>query len=94
MSDVPRVLVVDDDPVARAAISGLLRRRYEVVTAATADEALTAFKEQRFDVALVDVMLPDRDGCALTEQVRALPRGAKVPILIISGRRSFATRKK
>ena len=79
-ADVPvqiagaRVLVVDDEPDARA----LLRRLFEehgavVSTASSAAEALSRLRVERPDVLVSDIGMPDEDGYALIRRVRALP---------------------
>lgn len=68
-----RILVADDEPTLRLAITLFLTRRGHVVTqAADAYEALRLAKETDFDVALVDARMPG-DGLALLEQLDALP---------------------
>jgi nitrogen-specific signal transduction histidine kinase/CheY-like chemotaxis protein len=68
-----RVLVADDEPALRLAISLFLTRRgHAVVQAADAYEALDLAKAQPFDVALVDARMPG-DGLALLEQLEEVP---------------------
>jgi signal transduction histidine kinase len=68
-----RVLVADDEPTLRLAISLFLGRRgHQVTQAADAYEALRLAKEQEFDVALVDARMPG-DGLQLLEQLEAMP---------------------
>jgi DNA-binding NarL/FixJ family response regulator len=74
------VLVVDDDPAFRDLAERLLTgNNLEVVgQAGTATEAITAAKAIKPDGVLVDVDLPDRNGIALTSELRALPWRPKV----------------
>lgn len=68
-----RVLVADDEPTLRLAISLFLNRRgHHVTQAADAYEALELAGKQGFDVALVDARMPG-DGLALLEQLEAMP---------------------
>jgi nitrogen-specific signal transduction histidine kinase len=70
---VLRVLVADDEPTLRLAISLFLARRgHKVVQAGDAYEALRLARESDFDVALVDARMPG-DGLALLEQLEAMP---------------------
>jgi PAS domain S-box-containing protein len=76
------VLVVDDAPDARELVSHLLTDcGCTVKTAATVDEALAAFRQQKPDILLSDVGMPGRDGYDLIREIRALPkdRGGEVP---------------
>jgi two-component system KDP operon response regulator KdpE len=81
---VTTVLVVDDEPqILRALRINLAARSYDVVTAATAREALDAAARHHPDVVLLDLGLPDLDG---VEVVRGLRGWTDVPIIILSGR--------
>jgi PAS domain S-box-containing protein len=81
-----RVLVVDDEPDARDLVSIVLRGAgAEVVTAATAAEALTMIDRQPPDVLISDIGMPDQDGYDLIREVRR--RGdarARLPALALT----------
>jgi two-component system, sporulation sensor kinase E len=70
------VLVVDDEQAILEILKQFISERgYRVTTAASAAEALAFVEEERFDVALIDLKLPDRAGLDLLEPiVRANPR--------------------
>ena len=81
------VLVVDDQPDARELIKRLLEDcAAEVLTAATADEALVLIEMRRPDVLISDIGMPDADGYELLKRVRALGpgRGGKVPAIALT----------
>ncbi|MDX6695642.1 MAG: hypothetical protein QOF02_3245 [Blastocatellia bacterium] len=66
-----KILVVDDDPELQDLVGFALKREgYEVTRADDAFEALAAIKEQRFDLALLDVMMPRMDGLMMLAQLR------------------------
>lgn len=74
-----RVLVVDDEPLARLRLRGLLQAQAEppvlaVDEAAGADEALQRLARQPADVVLLDVQMPGRDGLKLAPALKALPQ--------------------
>jgi PAS domain S-box-containing protein len=82
-----RVLVVDDEPDARGLVKRLLENcGAEVRTAASAGEAMTLLTEERPDVLISDIGMPDEDGYALIRMVRALPpdRGGAVPAVALT----------
>ena len=80
----PRILVVEDDPVTRAAVAGnLAAHGYHVDEAADAGSGLRAWDAGRPDVILLDLGLPDRDGITVIRHVR---REAATPILVLSAR--------
>ena len=69
-----RVLVVDDEPDSRQLIKHLLEGCDATVTmAASAAEAMQAFKQNKFDVVVSDIGMPDTDGYELARLLRTLP---------------------
>lgn len=71
-----RVLVVDDDRDAVALVERTLRKYgAEVVTAASAGEAVERLSEKQFDVLLSDISMPDEDGYSLIRRVREREQG-------------------
>ncbi len=82
----PRLLLVDDDPMLRHMAARTLRHAgFEVVDAADGEACLAAFAAQAFDLVLLDVMLPGLDGFEVCQRLRSLPRGARVPVLMLTG---------
>jgi two-component system OmpR family response regulator len=79
------LLVVDDEPFLRDAVAASLRfLGFEVTTAQTGLEALRMARDRRFDLVVLDVMLPDADGF---EVVRRLRRdGCRVPVIFLTAR--------
>jgi len=79
-----RVLVVDDEPqILRALRINLQARQFDVITAADGSTALEAAKNQRPDLLILDLGLPDLDG---VDVIRALRDWTQVPIIVLSGR--------
>ena len=69
-----RVLLVDDDPIWRRVGQRLLERLgYRVVLAVNGREAVQAAQEGRFAAVLMDMMMPEMDGCAASRAIRELP---------------------
>lgn len=86
-----RVLLLEDDlGTAKAVVSGLASRGYEVVHAADLGEASSAVERQRFDVAVLDLMVPGGSGYTVLELLRAHSPG--VPVLILTARDSVSDR--
>lgn len=80
-----RILVVEDDPVTRAALTRLLARRgYETAAVENAKEALAAVEAGGFDLVLMDLQLPDGDGLEITKQLRRDPRWARLPVIAVT----------
>src|SRR5439155_16179746 len=82
--DAPHLLVVDDDRRIRDLLSRfLLGEGYRVTTASTAAEARGRLDGLRFDLLILDVMMPGETGIELT---RALRTSSSVPILMLTAR--------
>jgi len=81
-----RLLVVDDDALLRGMSARTLRHAgFEVVEADGGAQALALFAAQPFDLLLLDVLMPDMDGYEVCSRIRALPNGARVPVLMLTG---------
>jgi CheY-like chemotaxis protein len=81
---VPRVLVVDDDPMVCVAIEACLTRRgFEVTVADGGEAGMRALESSDFDVMLVDVFMPHMHGLESIRMFR--DRRPELPILAMSG---------
>lgn len=88
---VMRALLVEDDAsIADFVIRGLKEAGFAVDHAADGEAGLKAAVDQPYDVAIVDLMLPRRDGLSLIEELRR--RGIATPVLILSARRTVDDR--
>lgn len=86
-----RILVVEDDPtIADFVAKGLRENGFAVDVAADGEQGLESAVAAPYDAAIVDVMLPRRDGLALIDALRG--RGIRTPVLILSARRSVDDR--
>lgn len=80
-----RILVVEDEEnLADVIKMNLELERYDVVHVARGDEAVSTFKKERFDLIVLDVMLPGLDGFAVCQSIRL--ENTKVPILFLTAR--------
>ena len=80
-----RLLVVDDEPNIRDLLATSLRfAGFEVFTASTGNEAIREATENKPDLVVLDVMLPDMDGFTVTRRLR--DRGEEYPILFLTAR--------
>ena len=80
-----RLLVVDDEPSIRELLTASLRfAGFEVFAAADGQEALALADKHRPDLVVLDVMLPDLDGFAVTRRLRE--RGRDMPVLVLTAR--------
>jgi len=86
-----RALIVEDDAtIAEFVARGLREAGFAVDLAADGEEGLAQALHGQHDVAVVDLMLPRRDGLTLIDELRR--RGRNTPVLILSARRSVDDR--
>ena len=79
-----RILLVDDEQAILTLLSFPLRKDgYDVVEAADGPEALLRFDESDFDLVVLDVMMPRKDGWAMLKDLRA---SKSTPVLFLSAR--------
>jgi CheY-like chemotaxis protein len=84
-----RILVADDDEdFLRVARAILEHAGFIVETAENGEEALKAIKKRKYDLLVLDVVMPKIDGIKLFRMVRKSERYSKIPVLFISGRAS------
>jgi len=84
MKDGRRILVVDDDPGIGAMLAkALARHGFQVDSTTSADEALERTESTNYDAALVDLVMPGRDGKDLAETLRR--RFPGLPIGLLTG---------
>ena len=83
---MPReILVVEDNDTSRRLMKVLLKANgYEVIEAATGEEAMTYLRDQRPDLILMDIQLPTTDGLALTGEIKSHPETEDIPIVAVT----------
>ena len=82
----PLVLVIDDDAMMRMLVCEALKSGgFRVEEAEDGAAGLASFTDLRPDVVLLDVVMPGMDGFATCTALRALPSGARVPVLMMTG---------
>jgi DNA-binding response OmpR family regulator len=82
--------VEDEAKVAGALQEGLERERYEVVVAPTGEEGFFLINAEEFDLIILDLMLPGRDGLQILSALRK--RGLQTPVLILTARDAIEDR--
>jgi predicted signal transduction protein with EAL and GGDEF domain/FixJ family two-component response regulator len=81
-----RVLVADDDAILREIAGAMLRDAgFTVQTVASGDAAVAACALRLPNIALLDVEMPDGNGYQACTNIRALPGGADLPIVMVTG---------
>jgi two-component system OmpR family response regulator/two-component system alkaline phosphatase synthesis response regulator PhoP len=86
-----RVLVVEDDPHIRELVELHLQLEgLTVVSVSDGNDALARARAERFDLIVLDLMLPGLDGVTVCRAVRRESRNSDVPILMLTARRDEA----
>lgn len=86
-----RVLVVEDEPTNREIAEVILTSQgHQVTSCRNGQEALDLVlgKGERFDVILMDVLMPGMDGLEVTRRIRAHPPSQDVPVICVSAKAS------
>jgi DNA-binding response OmpR family regulator len=87
-----RILLIEDEPKLRESLAeGLRLENWDVSTGATGAEAQTLIETERFDLLILDWMLPDHDGIEVLRRIRS--RGFSVPVLIVTARHGHSDRR-
>lgn len=80
-----QILVIEDEyKVAAALKKGLEAEYYKVIVAHTGEEGFYQLNSERFDLVILDLMLPGRDGIEILRTLRK--RGLEIPVLILTAR--------
>jgi len=91
MKERVHILVVEDEPkLASALKEGLEDERYDVSVAKSGEEGFYLLHSERFDLLMLDVMLPGRNGFEVLAQLRK--NGVAIPVLLLTARDSVDDR--
>ena len=86
---MPKVLIVEDDPAVRDVVEYALAREGMETETAPSGEAATEllYSDARFDLVILDVMLPDTDGVTLCRELRSADCSLRdVPVIMVTAR--------
>ncbi|HEY6267159.1 MAG TPA: response regulator [Candidatus Acidoferrum sp.] len=82
----PTVYFIDDSATMREVIKIAFRREnINVITCADAASALAQFEQNRPDVVITDVIMPDQDGYSVCSQIKQNPEYSGTPVVLMSG---------
>ena len=80
-----RILVVEDQEDNRRIVHDLLSARgYELIEAITGEDGLNLAAAEKPDLILMDIQLPGMDGYEVTRRIKANPRLAHIPIIVVT----------
>jgi DNA-binding response OmpR family regulator len=88
-----KILVCDDEPTIASMVATILSREgYVTVVAHSGPECIRVVEGGGIDLVLLDVTMPDMDGFAVCEALRAREAGRQLPIVLLTGRTDLDTR--
>ncbi len=90
MAGKAKILLVDDDPDFVDATRTVLESKYDVSVAFDGDEGLAKARAERPDLIILDIIMPDKDGFIVCEELKSDPNLADVPVMMLT---SFSERK-
>jgi putative two-component system response regulator len=89
-----RILIVDDEPAVRRVLHKLLRNRgYEVIEAASGQQALDMLETCEVDTVLLDVRMPGLTGVEVCRRIRANPKMARTPVVFVTAAADQVSRR-
>ena len=84
-SEVLKILLVEDDPNLGFVIKDNLEDAgYMVILCADGESGLKTFQNKKFNLCILDIMLPKKDGFSLAESIRA--RNEQIPIIFLTAK--------
>ncbi|MBC7329391.1 MAG: response regulator [bacterium] len=82
-----KILVVDDErPIVRLVQVNLEHAGYEVVTAYDGKEALEKVEQEKPDLIILDVMMPQMDGFEVMQRLQANPKTRDIPVIMLTAK--------
>lgn len=82
-----KILIVDDEADMRTVLFHTLRGAgHQVTEAAGGEEALKKIKRTKFDLVLLDIMMPAMTGYEVLEKIRDMPSRAKTPVVVVTAK--------
>ncbi|MDH3354133.1 MAG: response regulator [Chromatiales bacterium] len=81
---LPLILCIDDDPISIKLLKSFLCEQFRISTALSAQDGLELIKNERPDLIISDVLMPDMNGFEIISKLRESPETAKIPFIFIS----------
>jgi DNA-binding response OmpR family regulator len=86
-TDVKRVVCVEDEPEMIDLIRLILSRKgFEVIGANGGKQGLETIREQKPDLVLLDLMMPDMDGWEVYQQMKADKETTDIPVIVVTAK--------
>jgi DNA-binding response OmpR family regulator len=80
-----KILIVEDDPVARQILFTQLKTKYSILYSGDAMAALVEARKQVPDLIILDLGLPAGGGFTVLQRLKSMPNLAVIPVIVVSG---------
>jgi CheY-like chemotaxis protein len=85
MTKQPKIMLVDDDPdFVDATVRILKTTPYQIITARDGEEGIQKIKKEKPDLILLDIMMPEKNGYSVADEVKNDPAVSDIPILALT----------
>ena len=79
-----KVMLIDDDPINRKAVSSMLKDEFEVTPVASGKEAFEVLSKEKTDLILLDVYMPEMDGHEVIKKLKKNPEYEDIPVVFLT----------
>ncbi|MBI4495713.1 MAG: sigma-54-dependent Fis family transcriptional regulator [Deltaproteobacteria bacterium] len=86
---MPKILIVDDEPSVRDSLRMIFKRDYQVIAAASAEEARQRLLSDEPDLIFLDIIMPGKDGMEALKEIREI--APSVPVIMLTATRTVRT---
>ena len=83
-STLPKILIVDDEPINIDLLRETLKSKYRLIVATKGEQALTLATSKQPDLILMDIMMPVMDGYETCEKIKDNPETSHIPVIFVS----------
>jgi CheY-like chemotaxis protein len=80
-----KILIADDEPGIRQLVRSMLAKDYTVLGATDGRQAIDIAREQKPDLILMDIMMPDMDGYTACLAIKSDPATEAIPVVMLTG---------
>lgn len=89
---IPRIAIIEDDPDISSMLEKLLRMDgFEVTVFPDGRPALPVLRSGNYDAAILDVMLPGKDGIAIMQEIRSAVETERLPVVMLTAKADDAS---
>lgn len=82
---IKKLLIAEDEEVLLNVLKDRFQSEgWEVITSVNGEEAIEILKKVRFDLLLLDLLMPIKDGFAVLEEIKDNPKLQKLPVIVLS----------